>query len=217
MTSSSTSRTGTIELFEISVLPCVSRASLAFHGEPVDIGAREPIEGGDHIGADSLRRKVVVVRDPWIRGPCAAVGAHHGSRHRFNAAADGGLVLAGHDLRRGRVDRFERRRTEAMNLLAGNGLSVSGEQHPRPGDVAALLADGLGASHDDIVDQRGVELVALLESPQHLLNELYRADLVQRAVGTAAPARSAHVIVDEGVSHRVTPRVKCADAESPST
>ena len=50
---------------------------------------------------------------------------------------------------------------------------------------------------------------------ERLGGEIERRHLVQRAIGLAAPARGAHVIVDERVSHRVSDSVAVSRKELP--
>ena len=51
----------------------------------------------------------------------------------------------------------------------------------------------------------GVEMVAILDRLQRRRRKMERRRGMQRAVRFAAPARRAHVIVDEGVGHAVSP------------
>src|SRR5690606_7426127 len=191
--------------FEIPVFPRTGRAALALGRVAVDIVARETVERGDQIGANTLRQEVVVVGHGRVCRPGAAVGTHDSAGHRFNATADGGIGRADHDLRCRIVDSFERRGTEAVYLLAGDAFGVTRVQHGRAGDVAALLAHRLRTAEHYIVNQRSVQVAAPGQRVEDLRRQLGRADLVQRAIGPAATAGSAHMIVDESVRHNSIP------------
>src|ERR1700691_5059542 len=99
------------------MLPRMGRTTLALDGKAIHVGSRKAVQGGDQIGAYPLWGKIIMVRHPRIRGPSAAVGTHHGSRHRFDSAANRGVVLAGHDLSSGGIDRFERGGAEQMHMM----------------------------------------------------------------------------------------------------
>src|SRR5262249_60009100 len=67
---------------------------------------------------------------------------------------------------------------------------------------AARLADRIDTTKYHVVDERRVELVALLHRRQRLCRQIERGHLVQRAIRLAASSWCANVIVDEGVGHR---------------
>jgi hypothetical protein len=139
-----------------------------------------------------------MVRDRRIGRPGAAVIAHHRSAHRFDPAPDARVDHPRHHLRRDQIDRIEARRAEAMDLLAAHGLRIAGVEHSRARQHAALFADRLRRANDYVVEQAGIEIVALAQRLQQLGDHLDRSNLVQRAVGPALAARGADVIVDEG-------------------
>src|SRR3546814_17746655 len=103
--------------------------------------------------------------------PRAAVIAHHGPAHRFNAAADASVDHACSDLSGKQVDRIKTRRTEAMNLLASYCLRITRLEHRSAGKHATLLSHGLGPADDNVIQQRSVELVAITDRPQHKQEE----------------------------------------------
>ena len=70
-------------------------------------------------------------------------------------------MLAGHHLRRGEVHRVEARRAEAIDLHARHLVAEAGDERRRARDVAAGFADRIDAAEHHVVDQRGVELVAV--------------------------------------------------------
>ena len=110
-------------------------------------------------------------------------------------------MLAGHHLGGGEIHRIEPRGAEAVDLHAGHVVAEPGDKRRRARDVAARLADRIDAAEHDVVDQRGIELVAVLDGRKRLRGEIERRHLVQRAVGFAAPARRADGVVNECVGH----------------
>ena len=69
-------------------------AALALDGVVVHVVARKAVERRDEVGADTLRREIIVIGDPRVGRPGAAVGAHDRPRHGFDAAADGRVATA---------------------------------------------------------------------------------------------------------------------------
>ncbi len=123
----------------------------------------------------------------------------------LDAAADRGLALARHDLRRRHVGGFEARGAEAVDLHARHGLGVARDDGRGAGDVRALLADRHDAAQHDVVDQVGVELVAVAQRLQGGHGQPHRGHFVQRAILAALAARGADGVVDECVGHGVSP------------
>ena len=123
--------------------------------------------------------------------------------HRFDAAADRHVLLAGHDLGCGKIDGVEAGGAEPVDLHAGNRVAVTGMQRGDARDVAAGLADRIDHAHHHVVDQRGIEFVAVLDGAERLAGEIERGHFMQRAIHLAAAAGCAHVIVDKGVGHGV--------------
>ena len=186
---------------EVTLLPGHRRALLALDRVFVALRARETVFGRDQVGGDALRHEIGFQRDRGIDRPGAAGGADADAAHGFDAAADRHVVLSRHDLRGGEIHRVETRRAEAVDLHARHLVAVVRDDRRDARDVAAGFADRIDAAEHDVVDQRGVERVALLDRGKRLRREIERGHLMQRAVGLAAPARRAHVIVDEGVGH----------------
>ena len=106
-------------------------------------------------------------------------------------------------MRGGEIDRVEPRSTEAVDLHARYAVAEAGDQRRGARNVGRGLAHRIDHAQYHVIDQRGVELIALLDLAKRLRREIERGDLVQRAVGLAATARRADVIVDEGVGHFV--------------
>ena len=119
----------------------------------------------------------------------------------LDAAADGHLVLARHDLGGREIDRIETRGAEAVDLNARHLIAVTCDKCCRARDVAAGFAHRVDAAEHHVIDQFRIETVALFERAERLGGEIERGDFVQGAVRLAAPARRAHVVVDEGVGH----------------
>ena len=72
-------------------------------------------------------------------------------------------------------------------------------------DVILGVVDPVGEAEDDVVDDVNGEIVALLQRLQRHRGERQRGDFMQRAVGLAAAARGANVIVDIGFGHLASP------------
>ena len=100
-----------------------------------------------------MRHEIGFDRDGGIDRPGPARGADADAAHRFDAAADGQMMLPGHDLRGGEIDRVEARGAKAVDLNARHMIAVIGGERRRPGDVAARLADGIDAAKHDIIHQ----------------------------------------------------------------
>ena len=81
----------------------------------------------------------------------------------FDAAADRHVVLAGHDLGRGEIHRVEAGGAEAVDLHARHAVAEAGDERRGARDVAAGLADRIDAAEHHVVDQRRIELVAVLD------------------------------------------------------
>ncbi len=110
-------------------------------------------------------------------------------------------MLARHHLGRREIHRIESRGAKAVDLHAGHVVAEPGDKRSRARDVAARLADRIDATENDVVDQRGIELVAVLDGRERLRGEIERRHLVQRAVGFPSPARRADGVVNECVGH----------------
>ena len=85
-------------------------------------------------------------------------------------------------------------------------LGEAGRERGVAGDVDALLADLHDAAHDHVLDERGVEVVALDEPREDVGREIDGVNVLQLAV--AAPERSADGVDDDGRRHGVLPKVQ---------
>jgi hypothetical protein len=70
-------------------------------------------------------------------------------------------------------------------------VAVTGGERRRPRNVAARLANRIDAAEHDVIDEMRVEIAAILKRPQNRRGEPEGRDLVQCAIGLAAPARRA--------------------------
>ena len=119
----------------------------------------------------------------------------------FGAAADGEFMLAAHDLGSGEIHRIEAGGAEAADLDAGHGIAETSIQRGETRDVGAGLADRIDHAEDDVVDHALGQIVALLQRLQRRCGQRQRGHLMQRAIGLAAAARRANVIVDICLRH----------------
>ena len=85
-----------------------------------------------------------------------------------------------------------------MQLLATDGLRVTGLQHGSTRQDAALLADGLRHPDDDVIEERRVQRIAIPQRFEKLGGQLHRRYFVQRAIGPSLASRRANMIVDIG-------------------
>ncbi len=181
--------------------PGLGRALLAFDGVGVHGVARKPVFGGDEIGGNALRHEIGRNGDGGIDRPCAARGAYADAAHAFDAAADGEIMLARHDLRRGKIHRVEARGAEAVDLQAGDAVAIACGQGCGAADVAAGLAYRIDAAENDVVHQRGIWQGPLFQRCQGADGEAEGRDLMQRAIRFSSSARRAKRVVDESFRH----------------
>ena len=155
-----------------ALVPGRGGALLALDRIGIDVVAREAVFGRDEVGGNALRHEIGSQRDLRIDRPGAAGGADADAAHGFDAAADRHLMLPGHDLGRGKIDRIETGRAEAVDLHARHAVAIAGAKRRRARDVAARLADRIDATHDHVIDQRRVELVALADGGERCRREV---------------------------------------------
>ena len=74
----------------------------------------------------------------------------------------------------------------AVDRGGGHGLGPAGAEDGVAADVDALLGDLHDAAHDDVVDQRRVEVVALGDRREGLRGEVDGVDGAELAVALAA-------------------------------
>ena len=199
---------------EEAVLDRRRRPALRLAGEAVDVLAREPLEGGDQVGADPLGHLEdlgpqvgVVAVEP------RPVGAHRHPRHRLDAAGDRHLLLAAHHPGGGEVHRLDAGAAEAVEGDAGDLLGPAGGEDGVAGDVRPLLL-GLGDAADDhVLDVAAFEAGALGEPVQGLGEELLGVDSRQRPLAfLAAAAGGADRVDDPRFAHEISPGITTAAA-----
>jgi hypothetical protein len=188
-------------ILEAALVPGLGGALLALHRIGIDVVARKAVFGRDQVGRDALRHEIGRHRDRRIHRPGAAGGADADPAHRFGAAADHEFMLPAHDLGGGEIHRIEARGAEAADLDAGNGFAETGLERRKARDIGAGLADRIDHAEHDVVDNVFGQMVALLECLQRHRGQRQRGHLMQRAVGLAAAARRANVIVDICLRH----------------
>ena len=110
-------------------------------------------------------------------------------------------MLAAHDLGGGKIHGIEAGGAEAADLHARHLFAEPRLQRGEARDVGAGLADRIDHAEHDVVDDVFGQIVAVLQRLQRHGGERKRGHLVQRAVGLAAAARGANVIVDIGLRH----------------
>ena len=127
-------------------------------------------------------------------------------------------MLVGHHLGGREIHRIEARGAEPVDLHARHAVAIAGAQSRHPRDIAARLAHRIDAAKHHVVDQGRIELVALADTFQGLGREVEGRHLVQGAIGFAAPARRAHMVIDEGLGHFTLPAARyfkgCARSEA---
>ena len=187
-------------LLETALFPGLSRAALAFHRIGVDIIAAEAVLGGDQIGGNALGHDIMIEADLRIDAHGTAIGTHRHATHRFNTGTDREIGFAAHHLGGGEIDRFQAGSAETIDLETGGAFSIAGIDHGRARNVRALLTNRRNTAHDDIIDQCGVEPVAIADRLQLLGRELQRGDRIERPVLLLA-ARRANGVIDVSFGH----------------
>ena len=179
------------------------RLPVRVQGKGVHVGAVPAFQRGDQVGAHALRHETQLLVDARVHEPCAAVAAHGPAAHALHAAAHHQVLEAAGHLGGGQVHRLQPAGAEAALRDAGHRFGPLGVEHRSARDIGALLAHRCHAAQHDVVDQRSVERVALLQCLQQGSHQPHRAGLVQAAVLLALAARRAHVVVEVGGGHAV--------------
>ena len=128
--------------------------------------------------------------------------AHHErrARHRFDAAGDGEVDLAGADRARGVADRIEAGGAEPVHGDAGHMIRQAREQRRHARDIAVVLAGLVGAAEHDLVERGPVDVrIALDQRPDRDRGQIVGAHLGERAA--VAADRRADRIAQEDVAH----------------
>ena len=204
-----TSFTGITDLLEAALVPGLGGALLALDRIGVDVVAREAVFGGDQVGGNALRQEIGLAPRSSDRPArrrrrrrCRR-GSSIRRRRRWSCSCWPLMIWA--------AAKFTASRPEAQKRL----IWMPGTPSPKPATSAAARAMLPPASPTGSTQpittssiMPGVELVAVLDRGQRLRRQIERGHLVQRAVGLAAAARRAHVVVDECIGHR-PPASRC--------
>ena len=138
----------------------------------------------------------------------AAVRAHRNARHALHAAGDGKVNHAAADLGGKYADRFKRGRAGAVDVQTSGPVGEAGKDRRDARQGGALFAGGRNRTHDHFFKAIVGQGVALLDRCHELAGQFDRGCFVQPAVGLAAPAWRADMIVDECVAHGVFPEFR---------
>jgi hypothetical protein len=130
--------------------------------------------------------------------------AHGVLGHDLDAGGDRDVVGAGDHALGGEVGSLLRRAALAVDRGGRDRLGEPGGEDGVAADVQALVADLADAAHDHVVDQGGVEPVALHELLQHLTGEVGGVPAGELAVALAAGG--ADGVDDDCSGHGVAPR-----------
>ncbi|MND94873.1 hypothetical protein D3C80_871080 [compost metagenome] len=181
------------------------RTPLALDGIGIDIVTRETILCGDEIGRNALRHEEGREIDRRVHVPGTARHAHADARHAFHAAGDDDIVRSRLDLAGREVDGIKTRGAEARDLHARRPVGITGLEGGGFRDHRAGIHDRIDAAHDDVVDSRGVEPIAVADGFQCLGSKANGGHLMQAAILLAASARGADMVVDINVGHKLSP------------
>jgi hypothetical protein len=107
------------------------------------------------------------------------------------------------DLAGGEIDGIEARGAEAGDLHAGRLGRIAGLKGCGLGDDGAGIHDRIDAAHDDVVDGRGIEPIAVADRFQRFGGKAHRRHLMQGPILLAPAARRAHMVVNENLGHRL--------------
>ena len=180
-------------------------ALLALGAERVEVVAGEAVLLGDHLGADALRGQagVGVAVELRLREREAHAlddrRAHRRAGHDLDAGGDDDVVRAGDDALRGEVHRLLAGAALAIDGGGGHRFGPAGGEDGVAADVERLLTDLHHATHDHVVDEFGVEVVALLEGLEHLGGEGGGMPVLELSVALAAGG--ADGVDDDGFGH----------------
>src|SRR5690606_15608688 len=124
---------------------------------------------------------------------------HRRARHHLDAGGDRDVVGAGDHALGGEVQRLLARAALAIDRGGGHRLGPPGGEHGVATDVQRLLADLHHATHDDVVDERRVEIVALDERLEHVGGEVGGVPVLEASV--APSTGGPYGVDDHGVGH----------------
>ena len=140
---------------------------VAGEGKGVLINTRDTIAAGDALGGEAHgeQRRRVVGGEPGIGA--GFVAAYGNQAHGFGAAGHDDASAAGADALIGERDGFKTGGAEAVDRGAGDLDGQARAQSGHAGDVPALLALGLRAAEDHVVDGGFIQAWKLVQSLAH--------------------------------------------------
>ena len=99
------------------------------------------------------------------------------------------------------MDRLLARTALAVDRGGGDRLGPAGGEDGAAADIERLLTHLGDTAGDDVVDDRRIEVVALLQRLEDMGTEIGRMPVLELAV--AAPGRGPHDIDDDSLVHEV--------------
>ena len=99
------------------------------------------------------------------------------------------------------MNRLLARTALAVDRGGGDGLGPAGGEDGAAANVERLFTDLGHAAGDDVVDDRRIEVVALLQRLEDVGTEIGRMPVLELAV--AAPGRGPHDVDDDSLVHEV--------------
>ena len=170
------SRTATISLSKRPSSVARGGALLALGAEGVEVLTGQAPLVGDQLGRDALRHEPadLGVAQADLRAERHAVlavgegGTHRDLGHDLDAGGDDDVVGAGDHPLGGEVGRLLGRPALPVDRRRRHRLGEPGGEHGVAAHVDALGADLHDAAHDHVVNESGVEVVALHEGAEHL-------------------------------------------------
>ena len=122
------------------------------------------------------------------------------ARHRFDAASNGEVHLAGLDSARGGADRLHARCTKTVKRHARHAVGQPRQEQRHARDVAVVLAGLVGAAEEHVVELFPVDMgVALPQRADRHRGEVVGAHIGERAAEAAD--RRARRVADEDFTH----------------
>ena len=165
---------------------------VALRREGVELFAADAPLVGDHLGSDALTLEPtlggVAVTDAATEGEAGVLadGRTHGDvAHELHTGGHDDVVRTGHDALSGEVKGLLRRTALTVDRGGRNRLGPTGGEHGRTTHVEGLLADLGDATHDDVVDQRRVEVVARGDGLEDLGREVHGVPATELSVALA--------------------------------
>jgi hypothetical protein len=191
-------------------------AALAFEPERIDGFAADAFHRGDRIAAHALVRLRVYLLEMGIARSHAHrldaggefLGADGlGIAHHLGTAGDDAIFHARHDLRCGKAHGGDAATAETIESHAARPDIEAGIERRHAAEITALLALLGRGRPDDVIDRRGIEIVAVLQRLENGGGKMLRVEMRQRPLPRLAnAARRTDGIDDIGFGHRSTPQ-----------